>query len=167
MEMTVGRLPSGAVCPLPRCLPPGAVCPLPLAPQPLGWVGRLRGWMARHPSLSTAIVYGGLYTLAELSQQHIRARATTGQPPVLDTTSLGRYAVMGTVVFPPIMNKWYTWIDRTFPSTSTRVVTKKLFMDQFLFTPWVVVIFYVGMATLEGRQGRARSLAIAKKESLG
>ena len=86
MEMTVGRLPSGAVCPLPRCLPPGAVCPLPLAPQPLGWVGRLRGWMARHPSLSTAIVYGGLYTLAELSQQHVMSITTTNSTNTPTTT---------------------------------------------------------------------------------
>ena len=29
----------------------------------------------------------------------------------LDMSSVKRYAIMGTVVFPPILTKWYSWLD--------------------------------------------------------
>ena len=128
-----------------------------------------RGWIDRHPVKSSAVLYGSMYTLAEVSQQKVSASAAPLEAGkvALDTSSVKRYAIMGTLVFPPLLTRWYSWLDHRFPCTSGGVVAKKLLLDQFLFTPWVVVIFYVGMATLEGRQGRARSLALAKKESLG
>ena len=42
-------------------------------------------------------------------------------------------------------------------------MSKKLLLDQFIFTPWVVVIFYVGMAWLEGKQGPERWLELQQK----
>jgi len=107
-----------------------------------------------YPMLSNAAIYGGLYTLAELSQQTMRSNLTTHSHPI-DMSSIKRYALMGTVVFPPILTKWYHWLETAFPSTSPKVVVKKLVLDQFLLTPWVVVIFFVGMAALEGKRGEA------------
>merc|ERR1719228_2522247 len=63
----------------------------------------------------------------------------------LDMSSVKRYAIMGTVCISPLLTKWYGWLDGKFPCTTTRVVIKKLFLDQFIFTPVVVVVFYVGM----------------------
>ena len=70
---------------------------------------------------------------------------------------------MGTFVFPPLLTRWYSWLDGRFPCTSGAVVSKKLLLDQFIFTPWVVVIFYVGMAWLEGKQGQDRWLELQQK----
>jgi len=105
-----------------------------------------------YPMLSNAAIYGGLYTLAEFSQQTMKSNLTTHSHPI-DMSSVKRYAVMGCVVFPPILTKWYHWLETAFPCTSPRVVVKKLVLDQFLLTPWVVAIFYVGMAALEGKKG--------------
>jgi len=156
--------------------------------------------MERHPVATNAMVYGGLYTLAEISQQMLRTslkstsvshadsvRPTTtstaaavpnrdlSRPSVasyvdvarpataaaatttahLDMSSVKRYAIMGTVVFPPILTKWYSWLDNKFPCTSRAVVMKKLVLDQFLLTPWLLAIFFIGMAYLEGERGRS------------
>ena len=42
-------------------------------------------------------------------------------------------------------------------------MSKKLLLDQFIFTPWVVIIFYVGMAWLEGKQGQEQWLELQQK----
>jgi len=135
-------------------------------------------------------MYGSLYTLAEVSQQKVSSSlafansnpasltcstlshpanlaATTSTSGLashsLDVSSVKRYAIMGTFVFPPLLTRWYSWLDGRFPCTSGAVVSKKLLLDQFIFTPWVVVIFYVGMAWLEGKQGPERWLELQQK----
>lgn len=97
-----------------------------------------------HPLLSNAVLYGGLYTLAEVCQQKIRSNkvhsavTVSGAPGAvhppsamdrheipssaksltsstshhrLDLASVKRYAIMGTFVIPPILTKWYHWLD--------------------------------------------------------
>jgi len=119
--------------------------------------------------LSNACIYGGLYTLAEVAQQTMQlSRSQHHKPhvgasfaadvslrttPGIDLSSVKRYAIMGTLVFPPILTHWYRWLEATFPCTSPKIVARKLLLDQFLLTPWVVVLFYVGMAALEGKKG--------------
>jgi len=134
---------------------------------------RLKSLMDSRPMLSNACIYGGLYTLAEVSQQTMRSslhssktssssnsfstdltrRPAQNHPPGIDLSSVKRYAIMGTLVFPPILTHWYRWLEARFPCTSPRVVARKLLLDQFLLTPWVVVLFFIGMAALEGKQG--------------
>jgi len=118
-----------------------------------------------NPLLANALIYGGLYTMAEVSQQTIQqslAKDTSSSlvrdssvVAKLDMSSVKRYAIMGTVCISPLLTKWYGWLDGKFPCTTTRVVIKKLFLDQFIFTPVVVVVFYVGMSYLEGERGLA------------
>jgi len=150
-------------------------------------VTAIRCWVDKHPVKSSALMYGTMYTLAEVSQQKISSSITsTNSSPSssslspaaslaasssksslashsLDVSSVKRYAIMGTFVFPPLLTRWYSWLDGRFPCTSGAVVSKKLLLDQFIFTPWVVVIFYVGMAWLEGKQGQDRWLELQQK----
>jgi len=106
--------------------------------------------------LSNALLYGGLYTLAEVTQQTIRLKRSEQSPILskLDGASVQRYAVMGTACMGPMMAKWYQFIDRLYPGRARTVILKKLTLDQFAFTPLCVVVFFVGMAALEGYRGR-------------
>ena len=124
---------------------------------------RVRMLSHNHPLVSNAVLYGGLYTLAEVTQQKLRANiaaknaalppqshshigggssamaslvaspstasstTTTTTPTTtttapssltsstshhrLDMSSVKRYAIMGTFVIPPILTKWYNWLD--------------------------------------------------------
>lgn len=123
-----------------------------------------------HPVVTNAVVYGALYTLAEVSQQKLKTNlrrdlspAKGGTGPQMDVSSVKRYAIMGTIVFPPILTKWYRWLDDRFPCTSRSVVAKKLVLDQFLLTPWLVAIFYIGMSYLEGERGESMLLELKQK----
>ena len=114
-----------------------------------------------NPTLYNSVMYGGLYTAAEISQQAFykykasmaSAAVSTTATPVLDIASIGRYAMMGTAMMGPLFSKWYAWIDRAFPSKAKKVVFKKTLIDQFLFTPVCVAVFYIGMAVMEGCTG--------------
>jgi len=114
-----------------------------------------------NPTLYNSVMYGGLYTAAEISQQAFykykasmaSAAVSTSATPVLDIASIGRYAMMGTAMMGPLFSKWYAWIDRAFPSKAKKVVFKKTLIDQFLFTPVCVAVFYIGMAVMEGCTG--------------
>jgi len=132
-------------------------------------LSKLKSTMDSRPMLSNACIYGGLYTLAEVSQQtmkissyqakpHVSAGFSADvtfmpNPPELDMNTVKHYAIMGTLVFPPILTHWYRWLEATFPCTSPRIVARKLLLDQFLLTPFTLCLFYLGMAALEGKQG--------------
>lgn len=70
-------------------------------------------------------------------------------PQEIDKPTLGRYAVMGTLIYSPILFNWYKWLDRTFPGTTKKIIVRKLLLDQFVLTPPLLVIFYTGMALME------------------
>jgi len=120
----------------------------------------------KNPLVSNAVIYGTLYTMAEVSQQTVQhmvrdtstsctlARDTTSLASRLDLSSVKRYAIMGTVCISPMLTKWYSWIDNKFPSKARAVVLKKVILDQFVFTPFVVIVFFVGMSYLEGKKGQ-------------
>lgn len=40
-------------------------------------------------------------------------------------------------------NHRYNFLDKKLPGTTVKVVVKKLLIDQFVFTPQLLVIFYV------------------------
>jgi len=124
----------------------------------------LKTMMKNNPTLTNALIYGSLYTLAEVSQQTIKNYSSTSSPVRselmmtsgaggLDTGSVARYAILGTGVMGPLFSKWYTWIDKAFPGKSKAIVFRKTLLDQFAFTPVCVAVFFVGMAFLEGLRG--------------
>ena len=111
-----------------------------------------------HPLISNCVFYGSLYAGAEFSQQTIRnymhGNTTLNNnnnktsKSYYDYSALKRYAFMGTVIFPPILHKWYLWLDKKFPTGN---LAKKLILDQFLLTPVLVAMFFVGMSMMEGK----------------
>lgn len=38
----------------------------------------------------------------------------------------------------------YKWLDRTFPGTTKTIIVKKLVLDQFILTPYLLTVFYAG-----------------------
>ncbi|KXJ71302.1 hypothetical protein RP20_CCG020894 [Aedes albopictus] len=103
----------------------------------------------KHPLAGNGLVYGSLYVGAEFSQQTITRKFLTDPPQDIDKPTLGRYAIMGTFVYSPILYNWYKWLDRTFPGTAKRIIVRKLLLDQFILTPPLLVIFFTGMSLME------------------
>lgn len=69
--------------------------------------------------------------------------------PVMFTKSIRKNELFSTA-----MNLWinanaangrYKWLDTFYNGKSTRIVLKKLFMDQFIFTPPLIVLFFTSL----------------------
>lgn len=53
---------------------------------------------------------------------------------------------MGTCVYSPYLYAWYKWLDNKYVGTSMKIVAKKVFLDQFLMTPPLYIMFFTGEA---------------------
>ena len=119
-------------------------------------VRQVRKLYTTYPILSNALTYGSLCVGAELCRQVVAAKpgsSLTGNR--LDVASLKRYAAWGFFVIPPIYHKWYQWLDKAFKTVgplNKKILLQKLFLDQFVLTPVVVVMFFVAMAFMEGQK---------------
>ncbi|XP_055906396.1 mpv17-like protein [Eupeodes corollae] len=105
----------------------------------------------KHPFVTNSVIYGSLYVGAEYSQQFLTKRVFVdkNQKKDIDYPTIGRYAVMGTFVYSPTLYTWYKWLDRTFPGTAKSIIVKKLLIDQFVLTPFLLTVFYTGMSLME------------------
>ncbi|CAG7784962.1 unnamed protein product [Allacma fusca] len=115
----------------------------------------LRNAFRNYPLLSNCAIYGGLYVTAEFSQQTFLKkyqRKPEESPLPYDTSALKNYAIVGTGAISPTLYYWYKWLDGKFKGTTPRIVVKKCLIDQFLMTPNILVMFYVGMSLLESRE---------------
>jgi len=52
----------------------------------------------------------------------------------------------------------YKWLDKKLPGTAVKVVVRKCLIDQFLFTPNLLAVFYVSMSILEGKENKFEEL---------
>ena len=75
--------------------------------SPRGVVAKARTVFQKHPLLCNCLSYGFLITASEAGQQTIIYKIMTDNPRQLDTGTIARYAVMGTLVLPNIMYRWY------------------------------------------------------------
>uniref|UniRef100_A0A336MAQ7 CSON014526 protein n=1 Tax=Culicoides sonorensis TaxID=179676 RepID=A0A336MAQ7_CULSO len=109
-----------------------------------------KSFFLRRPLIANGLVYGTLYVGAEFSQQTITKKVLTKPPEELDKPTLARYAIMGTFIYSPMLFFWYRWLDKFLPGTARKTIVKKLLMDQFLFTPPLLGVFFTGMSIMEG-----------------
>ncbi|KAH8360863.1 hypothetical protein KR084_009536, partial [Drosophila pseudotakahashii] len=117
-------------------------------------VSGVRTLFRRYPFVTNSAIYGSLYVGAEYSQQFVSKRwlAPEAEREDIDYATIGRYAVMGTAVYAPTLYFWYKWLDRAFPGTTKVVIVKKLVLDQFVLTPYLLTVFYAGMSMMEGSE---------------
>jgi len=136
----------------------------------------IRKLFERYPLRMNALCYGSLYAGAEFSQQTIKhfykkSLSSTNSSSVgalkngdhaskqvglkYDMSSVKKLALWGTVVIAPIFTHWYKWLEKRFPPCSitgiisNQSILKKCLLDQFVFTPPLLCLFFGGMAALE------------------
>ncbi|XP_065204173.1 mpv17-like protein [Planococcus citri] len=108
----------------------------------------------KYPLASNCVTYGSMCVGAEFSQQFIKKRIlkSPNTDEKIDIEALKRYSVIGFVINPNILYFWYKWLDKAYVGTATKIVVKKVLMDQFLMTPPLYVVFYTAMSLMEGKQ---------------
>ncbi|XP_076332826.1 mpv17-like protein [Tachypleus tridentatus] len=105
----------------------------------------------KRPFISNVFAYGSMYITAELGQQYIiRQAEQSGEK--FDWLAVKRFGFLGTFLFAPALYGWYHLLDKTLPSTASKVVIKKVLLDQGLCAPIQLAVFYVVMSILEEKQ---------------
>ncbi|TRY74876.1 hypothetical protein TCAL_07134 [Tigriopus californicus] len=121
----------------------------------------------RHPVMINSLTFGGLYVGAEFTQQVIQNQFKHRRNPDhvhgIDRESLQRYAILGCVIYPPIVHFWYQWLDGRFAGRSRAVVIRKVLLDQFVLGPPSLFLFFTVLSLLEGQED---VLAEVKKKYL-
>lgn len=62
---------------------------------------------------------------------------------LIDKQRTARFASLG-LLFGPWEYYWYHFLDTWFPGKTTRMVVRKVLLDEFLMSPLEYVFFYVG-----------------------
>lgn len=73
---------------------------------------------------------------------------------------LKRYAVFGCLLAGPILHGWYKWLDTFYSGKSTKIVLKKLLVDQFILTPPLLILFFISMSLMEAKSDLLRECKI-------
>lgn len=59
--------------------------------------------------------------------------------------------IVGCLSGPP-HHVFYKWLDRLIPKANTAAVLKKICMDQMIFSPICIFVFFYGAGIVEGRK---------------
>nr|CAD7577650.1 unnamed protein product [Timema californicum] len=72
---------------------------------------------------------------------------SNGNPRPYDMKAMARYGLLGLCFYPQVYYFWYKWLDKHYAGTAAKTVVKKLLLDQFLFTPPLIIAFYLSKLT--------------------
>ena len=116
-------------------------------------------------TLKTTLKFGCLFTGSEWTQQVIIYKVWNGSFHTsetrvdLDWASIGRYAIWGFAIFPHILRRWYTLLDKAVVGkTVWKVALAKTAVDQAIFPIPILGSFYVFLSALEGKNDSMESL---------
>ncbi|XP_077278914.1 mpv17-like protein [Temnothorax americanus] len=73
---------------------------------------------------------------------------------------LKRYAIFGCLLAGPMLHGWYKWLDTFYSGKTTKIVLKKLFADQFILTPPLLILFFISMSLMEAKSDLLRECKI-------
>ncbi|KAI0743167.1 hypothetical protein C8Q80DRAFT_1193214 [Daedaleopsis nitida] len=68
-----------------------------------------------------------------------------------DFMRTARIAFYGGAIFGPVLTKWLQFLNKLQFASPTRAVAYKVYLDQFVFTPGVVAMFFGSLTLLEGK----------------
>ena len=70
-----------------------------------------------------------------------------------DKARTGRFGLLGCVLVAPLIHYWYGFLARTIPGTDVASIAKRVFLDQFVYTPPFIPLWLTSLWTLESLTG--------------
>mmetsp|Transcript_40416 Transcript_40416/g.47286 ORF Transcript_40416/g.47286 Transcript_40416/m.47286 type:complete len:259 (-) Transcript_40416:89-865(-) len=71
---------------------------------------------------------------------------------VIDWKQTGRFVVINIIFVAPCLHHWYNWLSAAMPGKSIAPVLKRVFVDEFIFTPVYVPAFMGLLWSFEGNK---------------
>ena len=100
-----------------------------------------------HPLITKCLTSGAVAGTGDFLCQWI-IDASEGAT-VWDRARTGRFAFLGCAFVAPAIHFWYGALARRIPGTHATAIAKRVFMDQFVFTPFYLPLWLVSLWSLE------------------
>ncbi|XP_042523194.1 peroxisomal membrane protein 2 isoform X1 [Dipodomys spectabilis] len=111
--------------------------------------------LRRYPVLTKAASSGILSALGNLLAQMIEKKQRKKNSQNLDVCGPLRYAVYGFFVTGPLSHYFYLFMEHWIPPEVPLATVKRLLLDRLLFAPAFLMLFFLFMNLLEGKDTRA------------
>nr|XP_006814649.1 PREDICTED: mpv17-like protein-like [Saccoglossus kowalevskii] len=98
------------------------------------------------PLVKNAVFAGTVFGASEFTQQTLRG------DDKYDYGYIGRVALTGLLFYGPFCHYFYRALDNAWKGTTTRMIIKKLVLDQTIAGPVSIGGFYIVLDVLEGKK---------------
>ena len=89
----------------------------------------------------------GSSSLDEPEQANVGAAdGATARPLAFDNVRLGNMTLLGAVLVAPVLHVWYGFLGRRIPGTSLGPVAGRVLLDQAIFAPSFIAVFFAALA---------------------
>lgn len=116
--------------------------------NPSGFFGWYNAKLESAPLLTKAITSGLIGAAGD-----IFAQAFIEEKSEFDLRRLGIFTFLGAALLAPVLHVWYGFLGSFVVGGGAIATAKRLFLDQALFGPGFIVVFWAALCTLEGRIG--------------
>lgn len=74
------------------------------------------------------------------------------QPPLIEWTRCAKFMLLSGALFAPCAHYWYGLLGRWLPGQTLGVATKRMALDQFVFSPVFTGVFFSALMVLQVRE---------------
>lgn len=108
------------------------------------WYNRV---LSKHPSITQGITTAALFATGDVIAQHaVEKRETHDYMRTLRLTGFGG------LVAAPLLGNWYKFLDKNIHlSNPFKTLIARVALDQFLFAPGFIALFFSAQGALEGK----------------
>ncbi|KAG2175989.1 hypothetical protein INT44_000468 [Umbelopsis vinacea] len=103
--------------------------------------------LTRHPLVTQCVTTATLFATGDVIAQHAVEKRDTH-----DYARTLRLAGFGGIVAAPLLSNWYKFLDRHIQmSTPVKALFARVALDQLLFAPCFIAVFFSAQGALEGK----------------
>ncbi|KAG8950139.1 Protein required for ethanol metabolism [Tulasnella sp. 424] len=104
--------------------------------------------LQRRPFITSAVSSFTLFAAGDvIAQQLVEKNGIKGH----DWVRTARLGLYGGLIFTPVVLPWYRVIDRVSFASKPASIAAKVVLDQFLFAPFAVGLFFTSTTLMEGK----------------
>ncbi|KAI9058598.1 hypothetical protein FKP32DRAFT_1635344, partial [Trametes sanguinea] len=104
--------------------------------------------LIRRPMVTQCVTSAVLFGSGDIVAQQVFEKKGLANHDFMRTARLAFY---GGAIFGPILTKWLQFLERLKFSSPTKGVVYRVYLDQGVFTPMVVGMFFGSLTLLEGK----------------